>query len=32
MEEILVEAKCRYGNCKKAGKLRRLINMLEGQA
>ena len=32
MEEILAEAKRRYGNRKKAGKLRRLITMLEGQA
>lgn len=31
MEEILAEAKRRYGNRKKAGKLRRLITMLEGQ-
>lgn len=32
MEQILAEAKRRYGNRKKAGKLRRLITMLEGQA
>ncbi len=32
MEEILAEAKRRYGNRTKAGKLRRLITMLEGQA
>jgi hypothetical protein len=30
MEEILAEAKRRYGDRKKAGKLRRLITMLEG--
>jgi hypothetical protein len=32
MEEILSEAKRRYGDRKRAGKLRRLITMLEGQA
>ncbi|MGI0484925.1 hypothetical protein ACN4EK_05765 [Pantanalinema rosaneae CENA516] len=32
MEEILAEAKHRYSNRKKAGKLRRLITMLEGQS
>lgn len=31
MEEILTEAKRRYGDRKRAGKLRRLITMLEGQ-
>ncbi|MBD2066280.1 hypothetical protein H6F93_01835 [Leptolyngbya sp. FACHB-671] len=30
MEQILVEAKRRYANRKRAGKLRRLITMLEG--
>ncbi|MBW4421913.1 MAG: hypothetical protein KME13_22300 [Myxacorys californica WJT36-NPBG1] len=32
MEEIVAEAKRRYGNRKKAGKLRRLITMLGDQA
>ncbi|MCY7275752.1 MAG: hypothetical protein LH702_18955 [Phormidesmis sp. CAN_BIN44] len=32
MEKILAEAKRRYGNRKRAGKLRRLITMLEGQS
>lgn len=32
MAEILTEAKRRYGDRKKAGKLRRLITMLEGQS
>lgn len=32
MEEILAEAKRRYGDRKRAGKLRRLITMLEGQS
>ncbi len=32
MVEILTEAKRRYGDRKKAGKLRRLITMLEGQS
>ncbi|PSB28867.1 hypothetical protein [Stenomitos frigidus] len=32
MEEILTEAKRRYADRKRAGKLRRLITMLEGQS
>jgi hypothetical protein len=32
MEEILAEAKRRYANRKRAGKLRRLITMLEGKS
>lgn len=32
MEEIMAEAKRRYGDRKRAGKLRRLITMLEGQS
>ena len=32
LEKILAEAKRRYGDRKRAGKLRRLITMLEGQS
>lgn len=32
MEEIVTEAKRRYANRKRAGKLRRLLTMLEGQS
>ncbi len=32
MEQILIEAKRRYADRKRAGKLRRLITMLEGQS